>query len=168
MRLATQTRFAPVLAILGILVVSVTAAAVATASAAPSDSPEAQRLRTTELERQHALVNADMAALDLLTADDFQLVPPPGIPLSRAEYVGAVAAGAIEYVAFEPASDMQVRLYGDAAALRYLAHIDVVVAGLGHFDTDAWVTDVYERRGGRWQIVWEQATAVGGFPPPAS
>jgi hypothetical protein len=145
---------------------TVTAGAGAAASA-PGDSPSAESLRATELERQRALVDADTSAVEPLTADDFQLVPPPGIPLSRGEYLGAVAAGAIDYHAFEPISEMKVRSYGQSAAIRYLAHIDVVVAGLGHFDTDAWVTEVYERREGRWQIVWEQATAVGGFPPPA-
>lgn len=160
-----RTWFAPVLAILAVLLV--TAAVAGSAASAPSDSPAVERLRATELERQHALVDADIAAIDALTADDFQLVPPPGTPLSREEYLGAVAAGAIDYLAFEPNSEMQVRLYGEAAAIRYLAHIDVVVTGLGHFGTDAWVTCVYERREGRWQIVWEQATAVGGFPPPA-
>ncbi len=166
MRHPTATRVAPVLATVCVLLVTVTAVAGA-AAGAPSDSPSAESLRATELERQRALVDADMSAVESLTADDFQLVPPPGLPLSREQYLGAVTAGAIDYHAFEPVSEMNVRFYGQAAAIRYLAHIDVVVAGLGHFDTDAWVTEVYENREGRWQIVWEQATAVGGFPPPA-
>jgi ketosteroid isomerase-like protein len=166
MRHPKATWVAAGLAILSVLLVTATVVAGA-AAGAPSDSPSAAGLRATELERQRALVDADMAAVEALIADDFQLVPPPGIPLSRAEYLDAVAAGAIDYHAFEPISEIHVRMYGDAAAMRYLAHIDVVVAGLGHFDTKAWVTCVYERREGRWQIAWEQATAVGGFPPPA-
>ena len=141
-------------------------APVARAVSDPSVSPEVERLRATELERQQALVDVDMATVGALTADDFELIPPPGTPLSREEYLGAVAVGAIDYSVFEPVSEMTVRLYGQAAAMRYLAHIDVVVAGLGHFDTVAYVTCIYERRNGRWQVVWEQATAVGGFPPP--
>lgn len=165
MRYPKAIRLAPVLAIMSVLVVAVTSAGGAAAST-PSDSPVVASLRATELERQHALVDADMAAADPLFAEDFQLVPPPGQPLSRSEYLGAVAAGAIDYLSFVPVSEINVRPYGQAAAMRYLAHIDVVVAGLGHFDTNAWVTCVYERHDGRWQIVWEQATAVGGFPPP--
>ena len=151
---------------LAFCVIGVTAVAGATAGT-PSASPEAERLRATELERLRALVDADMAVLDPLIADDFQLVPPPGIPLSRAEYLGALAAGAIDYLAFEPLSELKVRLYGQAAAMRYMAHIDIVVAGLGHFDQDVWVTYVFEKREGRWQVVWEQATGVGGFALPA-
>lgn len=162
---AKRARVAPALAILAVLLVSVTAVTVA-AAGSPSDSPEAEGLRATELERLRALVDADMAVVERLHADDFQLVPPPGIPLSRDEYLAAVAAGAIDYRVFEPISELQVRLYGQAAAIRYLSRIDVAVAGLGQFATQAWHTYVYERREGRWQVVWEQATAVGGFPPP--
>ena len=158
---------APVIAILCASLVTATAVA-GPAASAPSDSPEIDRLRATEVERLRALVDADVAAVETMTADDFQLVPPPGTPLSREEYLGAVAAGAIDYRMFEPISEVNVRLYGQAAAVRYLAHIDVVVAGLGRFDQDVWVTYVYERREGRWQVVWEQATGVGGFPPPGA
>ena len=150
--------------VVAVLATAVTAAGVATAGAL-SGSPLAQQLRATELERLQALVDANTPVLERLLADDFQLIPPPGVPLSRNDYVAAVAAGAIDYRVFEPISDMKVRLYGRGAAIRYLSHIDVTVAGLGHFDVHAWVTDVYEKNHGQWQILWEQATAVGGFPP---
>ena len=139
----------------------------ARASGPPSDSSEAQRLRETEQTRLHALVDADMATVSALHADDFELIPPPGFPLSREEYLAAVAAGDIDYLVFEPISESQVRLYGQAAAIRYQSHIDIVVAGLGRFTHDAWHTYLYEKNGGRWQAVWEQATAIGGFPPPS-
>ena len=157
-------QLAPVFALVAVCLVGATAVAVAAAQ--PFSDSQVDRLRATELDRLRALVDADMAAIEPLTADDFRLVPPPGMPLSRAEYVGAVAAGAIDYLAFEPISEMDVRLYGQAAAMQYLARIDVVVAGLGHFAQDVWVTLLYEKRQGRWQAVWEQATWVGGFPLP--
>ncbi len=53
-----------------------------------------------------------------------------------------------------------------AAIITYKSHINVVVAGLGRFTHDAWHTYLYERRQGTWQVVWEQASAIGGFPPP--
>ncbi len=112
-----------------------------------------------------ALVEADMAVAGPLHADDFQLIPPPGFPLSREEYLGAVAAGDIDYLAFEPISEIEVRIYGRAAVMRYQSHLDIVVSGLGRFTHEAWHTYLYEKRHGRWQAVWEQATAIGGFPP---
>ena len=33
---------------------------------------------------------------------------------------------------------------------------------------EAWLLVLYENRGGQWQVVREQATAVGGFPPTES
>ena len=100
-----------------------------------------------------------------LHADDFTLVNPAGFTLSREEYLAAVSAGEIDYLTFEPISDINVRLYGKAALITYRSHIDIVVGGLGHFTHETWHTYLYERQGERWQAVWEQATAIGGFPP---
>lgn len=144
----------------------VAGAAPARGAGAPGDSPAAEELRQIERSRLAALRDADMAVVEALHADDFQLVPPPGFELSRDDYLAAVASGAIDYLRFEPISEITVRVYGRAAVLTYKSNIDVVVAGLGRFTHDAWHTYLYERREGRWQAVWEQATAIGGFPPP--
>ena len=93
---------------------------------------------------------------------------PAGFLLGRDDYLAAVAAGEIDYLVFEPISEIEVRLYGKAAALIYQSKIDIVVSGLGRFTHEAWHTYLYEKRAGRWQAVWEQATAIGGFPPPSS
>lgn len=173
MKSQIRNRLTPVPAVAAALaIVAITLVALpgptARASGPPSDSPEAQRLRETEQTRLRALVDADMSVVNALHADDFELIPPPGFPLSREEYLAAVAAGDIDYLVFEPISEIEVRLYGQAAAIRYQSHIDIVVAGLGRFTHDAWHTYLYEKHGGRWQAVWEQATAIGGFPPPSS
>lgn len=143
-------------------------AAPARSSGPPSGSPEAERLRDIERARLRALVDADMPVVAALHADDFQVITPPGFPLSREDYLAAVASGDIDYLTFKPVSEMEVRLYGRAAVITYVSNIDIVAAGLGRFTHDAWHTYLYERRAGRWQAVWEQATAVGGFPPPTS
>jgi Domain of unknown function (DUF4440) len=151
-------------AILGVLLVATTAV-VAAAPARSSDSPQAERLRELEQTRLRALVEADMAVAAPIHADDFKLVNPAGFPMTREEYLASVAAGDIDYLTFEPISEIDVRLYGRAAVLTYQSKIDIVVAGLGRFTHDIWHTYLYERRGGQWQAVWEQATAIGGFPP---
>jgi hypothetical protein len=154
-------------AIVGLLVAvaAVGVAAPAQSSGPPSDSPEAEQVREIERTRLRALIDADMDVVEQLHAEDFRLVPPPGFPLSREEYLAAVAAGDLDYLVFEPISEIDVRLYGQAAVVTYESTIDIVAAGLGRFTHDAWHTYVYEKRQGRWQAVWEQATAVGGFPP---
>jgi hypothetical protein len=163
-RFAPTTRLA--LLIAGLAVAFVPAVAVAAIAAGPPrSSPEAQHLRAIERARLQALVSADMPNVERLLADDFRLIPPPGFPLSREEYVAALAAGELDYLAFEPISPIDVHLFDDAAVLTYESHIDIVAGGdrLAH---DAWHTYLYEKRRGQWQVVWEQATAVGGFPPP--
>ena len=52
-----------------------------------------------------------------------------------------------------------MRQSGDAVALRYQVHFDLVAGGT-HLTHDGWITELYERRDGQWQIVWEQATAI--------
>jgi hypothetical protein len=142
-------------------------AAPARSSGPPGTSPEAQALRAVERARLRALVDANMPVVEALHADDFQVVPPPGFPLTREEYVGSVASGDIDYLEFKPISPIEVHLYGQAAVLTYMSHIDIVVSGIGHVAHDAWHTYLYERRAGRWQAVWEQATAIGGIPEPS-
>jgi Domain of unknown function (DUF4440) len=164
----TRTRASAVLATAGALAIAVTAvatAAPARSSDQPGDSRTGERLREIERTRMQALVRADMAVAGPLHADDFQLIPPPGFPLSREEYLGAVAAGDIDYLTFEPISEIEVRIHGRAAVMRYQSHLDIVVSGLGRFTHEAWHTYLYEKRDGHWQAVWEQATAIGGFPP---
>jgi hypothetical protein len=132
----------------------------AAGAASRGSSSEADRLRTIEQTRLHALVDADTATARKFIAPDFQVINPAGGESGRDDYMDAVQAGIIDYLVFEPASPMTVRLSGDSAALRFQVSFDLVVG----FDTrvthQGWITELYERRDGRWQIVWEQATAI--------
>jgi hypothetical protein len=168
MNLRAKVRLAPVLSVLAALALAVTAATALASggSGGSASTPEAERIRTVELTRLRALVDADMAVAGPLHAADFQLINPIGEALSRDEYLGAVASGDIDYLVFEPASPIEVRIYGDAAVIRYQSNIDIVVAGLGRLTHQAWHTDLYERRQGRWISVWSQATAIGPLPEP--
>jgi hypothetical protein len=88
-----------------------------------------------------------------------ELITPGGNALSKADYLGAVASGAIDYQVWEPDSPIEVRLYGLDAVIRYRSHIEIVGGGRkisGHY----WHTDSYEKRVGRWQVVWSQATEI--------
>lgn len=120
----------------------------------------ADQLRAAERERLRALVNADVETASRLHADDFQLINPLGGALTKAEYLGAIASGDIDYVVWEPGT-IEVKLYGDAAVIRYQARLQIKVKAIpdapsGRF----WHTDVYEKRNGAWQVVWSQATQI--------
>lgn len=120
---------------------------------------EADLIRATERERLRALVEADVVRARALHADDFQLVNPLGGSLSKGQYLGGIGSGELDYLFWEPDS-IAVRLYGGAAVIRYPSHLEIVVQGRHIPRRRYWHTDLYERRDGRWQVVWSQATEI--------
>ena len=114
-------------------------------------------LAEVERQRLRALVNADVAAADQLHASDFQLVTPSGDTYSKDEYLGDVASGEIDYLQWDP-EEVEARVRGDAGCVRYRSTIRIVVGGQELEPGRYWHTDFYERRSGRWQVIWSQAT----------
>lgn len=153
-------------AILGLLSTTVVAAAAA-CRAADADAV-AEQLRALERERVRALVAADTTTAGRLHAPDFHLINPLGGALSRAEYLGAIASGVLDYRVWEPDS-ITVRMHDDVALLRYSSSLEVVFQGQQIPLQRYWHTDAYEKRDGRWQVVWSHATLVQSPPnvPPA-
>ena len=93
-----------------------------------------------------------------LHADDFQLINPGRGSLSKEQYLGGIASGQLKYLLWE-SDQIHVRLYANAAVIRYQSQIRILLAGnqnTGRF----WHTDLYERRHGGWQAVWSQATRI--------
>ena len=141
----------------------IAAGAVAATRGSEQGSSPADRLRAIETQRGQALADADTATARKLMADDFQGINPAGAPLSREELLGAVEAGDLDFLVDKPASPIAVRLHGNTAVLRYQRSFDLVIGGT-RLTHKAWSTELYERRHGRWQIVWEQTTAVPNKP----
>lgn len=132
----------------------------ACASTPPPPDGEEDRIRRIERERLHALVEADLPTARRLHSDDFQLITPAGIPLTRDEYLGGIRDGRPDYVAWE-AGEIQVKLRGDLAVLRYRdVRFDVNAGGRPVHRGPMYHTNVYERRGGEWQAVWSQASGI--------
>ena len=121
--------------------------------------PRPAEVRSLERRRLQTLVEADIAAALSLHASDYQLIPPNGQPISRDEYLGMIGRREFVYDVFEPASDIAVRAYGVVVAVRYRARIEAHWNG-GNDRGLFWHTDIYERRDGRWQAVWSQATRI--------
>lgn len=126
---------------------------------AEEDQAEADILRATEQERLRSLVAADVVRAHELHADDFQLINPLGGVLSKEQYLGGVGSGQLDYLFWEPES-IVVRVYGNVAVLRYRSQLEIVVQGRHIPRQPYWHTDLYERREGRWQIVWSHATGT--------
>lgn len=126
-------------------------------------SPGAERIRDTERARLRALVGGDIEMARQLHAAEFQLITPIGMPLSKDDYLGAIASGQIKYLVWEP-GPIAVRQCQSHAVIRYRARLEVVFGGHRVAPADYWHTDTYEHRDGQWMVVWSQATAISQMP----
>lgn len=100
-----------------------------------------------------------MARAAAFHADGFQLVNPVGVVLSGTEYLGSLANGQLDYVAWEPAA-IAVRHEGRQAVIRYRSSLQVTVSGRALPKAPHWHIDVYEKRNGKWKVLWSQATRI--------
>jgi hypothetical protein len=53
-----------------------------------------------------------------------------------------------------------VRRKGSTAVLRYQSQLQIPIQGQATPLLRYWHTDYYEKRKGRWQVVWSQATQI--------
>ena len=123
------------------------------------DGGDMELLRWTERERLRALVTGDVKRAAQLHTDDFQLINPLGGALSKEQYLGGISSGQIRYLSWEPET-IAVRVYGDAAVIRYQSQLEIVVQGRHIPRQRYWHTDLYERQGPEWRVVWSHATAA--------
>jgi hypothetical protein len=118
----------------------------------------ADQLRAIERSRLEALVKEDADTIARLTADDYQLVSPLGTIDTRADELRGLPRGF--YVALDP-GPMAVRLGGpNSAILRYRVDAMLKIGGRVQPPRHFWHIDYYERRHGRWQVVWSQSTEI--------
>jgi len=119
-----------------------------------------EQIRQLERERLQALVSADLPAASRMHADDFELINPAGEALSKTEYLAQVHSGQLDYRAWE-AGEISVRLYEGVAMIRYRdVRFDVDLQGQPVHRGPMFHTNLYELRGGQWQVVWSQASGV--------
>lgn len=118
-----------------------------------------EAIRAVERERLRSLVEADLATAEQLHAGDFQLINPFGGSLTKEQYLGAIRSGVLDYLVWDPGT-IDVRANGNNAVIRYQSRLEVVFQGQKIPLRSYWHTDYYERREGRWQVVWSQATEI--------
>lgn len=135
-------------------------AGAASCGSASDPRAESDLIRATERDRLRALVRGDVDVARQLHADDFQLINPRGESLSREQYLGGIESGQLDYLVWEPESSIDVRVHGEAAVIRYQSKLEIVVQGQKVPLQRYWHTDSYEKRNGRWQVVWSQATQI--------
>ena len=144
-------------------VIALCAAVPAPAQTSAAPPAFAEQMRQIERQRLAALVTGDHAVADRLTADDYHLVSPYGTIEDKAGELRS--ADSHFYLSLTPGPIAVRRAGPDAAILRY--QVDAVVRlRAGPHEAHYWHIDYYERRGGRWQVVWSQSTEIRAATPP--
>ncbi len=130
----------------------------AVGQAAPADTAAEQAVRAADAKRIQATVANDLQALDKLLGDDLTYTHSSGVMEGKTQILDKLRSGATRYHTIAP-SDVQVRVYADAAVMTGRAAINVTVDGRTS-DLQLRFTSVYARRGGGWQFVAWQSTRI--------
>ncbi len=131
----------------------------ASPAASPSAQTEVDLLRQIELDRLQDHITVEMDPGDY--APEFRHINPAGQMIERDEYLERVATGEYVYRVLDPVTELEVRLCGDGAVITYQDQVDLM-DGDRHLAATGWHTIVYEKRDGRWVIVWSQTTQTVG------
>jgi hypothetical protein len=94
-------------------------------------------------DRSQAVIKADSATWDRLTADDFTVVLPNGTFLTRAERLAQFKTQ--PPMARTPPRREQLKHYGETYIRRFLSD-------------PGWVIEVWAKESGKWQVVAVQVT----------
>ncbi len=110
-----------------------------------------QLLIRIELSWGDAVMRKDIKAIDSILADDWVAIDYEGKPLTKAQHMADLRAGAsaAEDVEYGP---INVRLFGDTAVITGSNTEKAVNQGRNGTGKYFW-TDVWLKRNGRWQVV---------------
>ena len=117
-----------------------------------------QQVLQLENRRFQAMVDADIAALESIFADDLSYTHSTATLDTKESFIGSLASGVLKYESMTP-SNMQVRDSGDTAVVTGNADVRVITGGQ-QIGFSLRFTDVVVRRDGRWQVVAWQATRL--------
>jgi len=129
-----------------------------TARPVAAQARTADQVRTAERTLLRATVDGDTHTAGALLASDFQQIDVTGTPETRADYLANLGGG-LDFVTLKPVKPISVRVHGDTAITRVKLRFKVVAHGTT-VQHQGWTTDVFQRRGGRWKLVWSQSTAI--------
>jgi len=140
-----------------LLLLGIHAAGVAAQEKASGSTVE-DSVRALESARAQALLRADTTALSRLVADEFTEISRLGQLRTKADNLRDIASGELKLASVKYDS-LAVRIYGDVAVLMGIANNTGTFRGFP-FSGRIRYTRVFVRRGGRWQAVAMQQTAL--------
>ncbi len=148
--------------ICAILLTLVSPALVAGQGGAKSKTPQAggveQQLKQTEDDWAKAIKDKEAATLRRIIAEDWVGTDDKGKVSNREQAISQITANP-DVIESNENFDMQVRVYGNTAVVIGGARERGTRNGTAYTDTYRW-TDVFVKRGGRWQAVVSQFAKV--------
>jgi ketosteroid isomerase-like protein len=144
--------------------ITVLALAVAVASAQESrqgavqDARAAEVVKKLELDWLESYVKRDTAFLERYVSDDYTSIDPHGTVVDKKGEIESIKSGHLAITEMKP-NEMKVRTYGDAAVITGRSTIKAKVSGQDA-SGEYRFTDVWVKRGDRWQAVASQLTRI--------
>jgi len=136
-----------------------TIAKLAPAAAKAQSSPQERAVLAAMEAFKQAIIDADVAELARTWMEDYTFINPQGAIVTRAQRLANLASGNTDVAVIDDEREITVRGYGDMAVVQNLSTLHGRFNGVPA-DTDLRGTFVWVRRGGRWQLVTNQLTAV--------
>ncbi len=120
------------------------------------DNPRESALRSAEIARFQANVNADAAALEKLLDAGLEYAHSNCKLDGKASFIASLTDGSLDYVSMQP--DIQsLRVFGDVGLIRGLVKVAVTIDGKNSEFTIGY-SDVWLWKDGRWQMTgWRSA-----------
>jgi hypothetical protein len=133
------------------------------ASAVEAQPPTtAQQMIALTRSRIAADFRADQAALDSLLADDLTYARTSGVLHSKSQVLALVGAGGPYQLDSSTPDSLAARVYGDVGVVNGLLTVKLTAQPAPY---TLRFTDVWARRGSRWQLVAFHASRLPDTPP---
>ena len=118
-----------------------------------------QEIIDIEKDRMRAMVSGDLETLDSILSADLTYVLTSAALDTKASILDGIKSGRLRYTVMD-ASEVSVKVYGEAAVITGLAKVEVSVSGQD-LKFELKFTDVYINGSQGWQMVAWQSTRTG-------
>ena len=113
-------------------------------------------------------MRVDVDALEQIYADDIMVTAPIGICVDKPAVLTEIRSAAEKAtVGRYDKDDLKVRAFGDTAVASYRIRAEAVFEGM-EIKRELCVTNVWMKRGGRWQIVARHTASLPSDTPPVT
>lgn len=127
---------------------------------AEKPAPDVEKaVSTAESQWRQAVLEGNRSVLANLMANDITYTHSSALTQTKDQFIESVISGSTKYQGIDYKTT-QMRQYGDMAIVIHEAIITTVQTGVAHL----YLTHVWSRQNGRWQMVSRQATKM---PPSA-